>query len=317
MSVSKKARIAYNGPALESGEMDVKSLAPALIAFADLVDNINRVIGGKNKIRVYLNENSINKGSFDITYLLDESLLQQAKLFVGLAEENGLADLMKILGWGQTAAEYGAVIFGIFTLVKKVRGRKLSGIQHTEDGNAEISLSDGEKVITSEKTLKVFLDVNCRINLEKVIEPVKQEGIDSFELRDPEHTNDKQPLEIITKNETPDFVAPPAADTADEEPKQSEEQELLVKISLVSFEQGKWKLTDGNNTFWARIDDEEFCKNVENGELSFTSGDMLRVRYYTQQEVRAGSLHTDYIVTKVLELKKRPEQIKLDFKYDS
>lgn len=317
MSTIRKARIAYNGPALESGEMDVKSLAPALIAFADLVDNVNRVLGGKSKIRVYLNGDSINKGSFDITYLLDENLLQQAKLFVGLAEENGLADLMTILGWGKTAAEYGAVIYGIFTLVKKIRGRKLSGIRHAEDKTAEISLADGDKIVTSENTLKVFLDVNCRINLEKVIEPVKQDGIESFELRNPEHTNDKKPLEIITKNETPDFAAPPAADTADEEPKQTEERELLVKISLISFEQGKWKLTDGNNMFWARIDDEEFCKKVENGDLSFTSGDMLRVRYYTSQEIRAGNLHTDYIVSKVLELKKRPEQIKLDFKYDN
>ncbi len=317
MNISKKARIAYNGPALESGAMDVRDLAPALIAFADLVDNANRVIGGKNKIRVYLNGDSINKGSFDITYLLDGGLLQQAKLFVGLAEENGLAELMTILGWGETVTKCSAAIYGIFTLVKKVRGRKLSGIRHLEDETAEIRLSDGEKVTTSENTLKVFLDVNCRINLEKVIEPVKQDGIDSFELRDPDHANDKQPLEIITKNETSDFVAPPAADTADEEPKQTEEQELLVKISLVSFEQGKWKLTDGNNSFWARIEDEEFCKKVESGDLSFTSGDMLRVRYYTSQEIRAGNLRTDYIVSKVLELKKRPEQIKLDFKYDN
>lgn len=314
MRISRKARIAYNGPALASGEMDVKSLAPALIAFADLVDNVNRVIGGENKIRVLLNENSIHKGSFDITYLLDESLLQQAKLFVGMAENNGLSALMTILGWGTTT---GGVIYGIFTLIKKIRGRSLSGIQNKEDEKVEISLADGEKILTTEKTLKVFLDVNCRINIEKVIEPVTQDGIESFELRNPEHKEDRQPLEIITKHETKDFVAPPAAETADEEPKQTEEQELLVKISLISFEQGKWKLTDGNNTFWARIDDEDFCKKVENGELSFTSGDMLRVRYYTSQEIKAGNLRTDYIVTKVLELKKRPEQIKLDFKYEN
>lgn len=110
-------------------------------------------------------------------------------------------------------------------------------------------------------------------------------------------------------------MAPPAASIADEEPKESSEQELLVKISLISFEKGKWKLTDGNNTFWAKIEDEGFIKNVESGTLSFTNGDMLRVKYYTKQYIKNGSLTTDYIVTKVLKLEKRPEQIKLDFKY--
>ncbi|MBR4909387.1 MAG: hypothetical protein IKZ43_10295 [Acidaminococcaceae bacterium] len=308
-----KARIAYNGPALSNGEMDVRSLAPALIAFADLVDNVNRVIGGENRIRVLLNEDSIQKGSFDITFLLETGLMQQAKLFVGLVEQTGLAALMEVLGWGVTGA---TVVGGIFTLIKHVRSRKLSGIQRIENNKSEISLEDGEKIITTENTLKVFLDVNCRVSIEKIIEPVTKEGIDSFELRDPDNVKDKQPLEIVTKKETEDFVAPPAASAVDEEPIQSEEQELLVKISLISFEQGKWKLTDGNNTFWARIDDETFCKQVEKGELSFANGDMLRVRYYIKQSIKSGNLYSEYIVTKVLELKKRPEQIQLDFSYN-
>ena len=313
MNNAIKARIAYNGPALSNGEMDVRSLAPALIAFADLVDNANRVIGGENRIRVLLNEDSIQKGSFDITFLFETGLMQQARLFVGLAEQTGLAALMEVLGWGVTGV---TVVGGIFSLIKHVRSRKLSGIRQIENNKAEISLEDGEKIITTENTLKVFLDVNCRVSIEKIIEPVTKEGIDSFELRDPDNVKDKQPLEIVTKKETEDFIAPPAASVVDEEPIQSEEQELLVKISLISFEQGKWKLTDGNNTFWARIDDEAFCKQVEKGELSFANGDMLRVRYYIKQSIKSGNLYSEYIVTKVLELKKRPEQIQLDFNYN-
>jgi len=40
---------------------------------------------------------------------------------------------------------------------------------------------------------------------------------------------------------------------------------------------------------------------------------MLRIRYYIRQKTKDDSLSSEYIVTKVLELKKRPEQIKLDF----
>ncbi len=314
MLMSRKARIAYNGPALTSGEMDVHDLAPALLAFADLIDNANKTLGGKQKIKVFLNQDSLRKGSFDITFVLDvvDCLLQQAKLFTGMAEDIGLKDIMEILGWsGQTVA-LGA---GIFGLLKKVGTRKLTGIAHKEKGQVNISLEDGTSITTTEKVLKVFLDVNCRMSIEKVIHPVCQEGIDSFELRNPDEPENKEPIERITKNEISSFVAPPAASIADEEPKESSEQELLVKISLISFEKGKWKLTDGNNTFWAKIEDEGFIKNVESGTLSFTNGDMLRVKYYTKQYIKNGSLTTDYIVTKVLKLEKRPEQIKLDFKY--
>ena len=69
MTQSAKARIAYVGPALDNGEMDVRELAPALLAFAGLVESANAAIGGKQNIRVMLNQDSIRKGSFDITFL--------------------------------------------------------------------------------------------------------------------------------------------------------------------------------------------------------------------------------------------------------
>lgn len=70
MAISRKARIAYNGPAIENGEMDVRDLAPALIAFADLVESVNNVLKGEQKIKVMLNQDSLQRGSFDITFIL-------------------------------------------------------------------------------------------------------------------------------------------------------------------------------------------------------------------------------------------------------
>ncbi len=45
MSSVTKARIAYVGEALENGEMEVRDLVPALLAFSDLVENANRALG--------------------------------------------------------------------------------------------------------------------------------------------------------------------------------------------------------------------------------------------------------------------------------
>lgn len=114
--MSRKVRIAYNGPALSNGEMDVRDLAPALLAFADLVNKANTIIGGEHAVKVLLNQDSIQKGSFDVTMLLDMNVLDQARLLVGVANDNGLSELLTVLGWGETVV--GAtvpVVAGIFS----------------------------------------------------------------------------------------------------------------------------------------------------------------------------------------------------------
>lgn len=205
----RKARIAYNGPVLENGEMDIRQLAPSLLAFADLVDHANKAIGGTQKIKVLLNQDSITRGSFDITMLLDLGIFEQAKLLVNAGNENGFAALMEVLGWGRDAYIAGAaVVLGIFTLVKKTKGLKLTNIKHKDNNIAELSLNDGSIVQTTENTLKVFLDYKCRMSIEKIVEPVNMDGVISFELRNPAQVESKKPLETIEKKDITYFKAP-------------------------------------------------------------------------------------------------------------
>lgn len=315
MNTSARARIAYTGPALERGEMDVRELAPALIAFADLVEHANSAIGGKQKIRLMLNEDSIRKGSFDITFILD-SIFDQAKLFVGFAQENGIEDLMTVIGWGVTGTTAASgICVGIFSLIKLIRGRKLTGIRHGKDGVAEIYLADGSEIKTDEKTLKVFLDINCRISIEKIVDPIRRDGIERFELRNPREKEDKTPIETISEEELPSFAAPSAMVPKDEVLPPTKEQEILVKIVSVNFAMGKWRLMDGTNTFWASMRDEDFNSRVERGDISFANGDMLKIRYHIQQSINGGNLSSDHIVTKVIDLIKKTGQIRLDFDY--
>lgn len=316
MGKTAKARIAYVGKSLTNGEMDVKDLAPALIAFADLVESAHHALGGEENIRVLLNQDSLKKGSFDITMILDMGVLDQVKLFAGMIRESGLSDLMDVLGWGKNIAEVGGMVVGIFALVKKVRGRELTKINR-KDHIAEIELDDGTIITTNSKTLKVFLDAKCRLNIEKVVQPVKNEGIDKFEIRDPENPETKEAIESIGKKEVVYFKAPPQASFKDEQLTTPKDMELTVKITSVNFKKGhKWQLTDGTNTFWASIQDEKFVESVDEGEISFTNGDMMKIRYHVEQSIKNGNLTSEYIITEVLDIIKKPTQIHLDFNYD-
>ena len=173
--------------------MDVRDLAPALIAFSDLIRQISDVIGSEHNIKVMLNADSIRRGSFDITFLLDINILEQAKLFMSGAEESGLKDLMEVLGWGGTATA------GVFSLIKRIRGRKITGITSESDEQATVHLSDEESLIIKQKLLNVYLNVDCRKSIEKIVAPVSQEGIDSFEIRDANDKDNEKPIERIEK----------------------------------------------------------------------------------------------------------------------
>lgn len=306
----KKARIAYAGPALEQGEMSVRDLAPALLAFAHLVENSYRAIGGKDSVKVLLNQDSLRKGSFDITFLLNLDLLQQVKLFVASSRDVGLDDLMTVLGWGATIGSAGK---GIFWLIQKIRGRRIQSITSDEEDKTKITMEDGEIIETTKGTIKVFLDVDCRVSLEEVMKPLQENGIESVELRNPDDTEDKAPLVRIPKEDAAIFKAPPAED-ADESPIERE-AESLVSIVSINFQNGKWRFSDGSAVFWAAMEDEAFNRKVEKGEVSFTNGDMLRVKLRIRQFVKDGKLASEYMVIKVLEQRKAPKQIKLDFPY--
>lgn len=309
MVKAMKARIAYTGPSLDNGEMDIKELAPALIAFADLIESVNTVIGGDQPIKVLVNQDSIQRGSFDVTlFLMANSILEQAKLFVGVADESGITALAEILGFASSGCA------SIFKLIKWINGRPIKTIENKAQNKTEITLTDDDKMQTNENTVRALLDVKCRMNIEKMIAPLYTEGIDGFELRNPEDKTDKSPWEKIQKSDLNIFKSPPAQKIEDEE-SLSTTQRLIVQIIEPNFEGGKWRLSDGNNSFWASMEDKMFIDKVNSHSLVFGKGDVLIVDCYMQQCIKNGKLSSDWIIKKVLEIRKQKEQVQLDFEY--
>lgn len=312
MSNTRKARIAYTGEALNNGTMPVKELAPALLAFAELVENSYKAIGGTQKIKVLLSQDSIHKGSFDITFILTLDVISQIQLFVSNSKVNGLDDLMTVLGWAETAG--GAAAFvggGIFALIKTIKDRKIKSIDTDTKGAAVVTLADNTEVSVAPGVLKVFLDAECRANIERVVKPIRDDIADGFQLRNPADISDKEPILNINQSESIWFKAPPVEDDEIFE-NTTEKQTIMAYIVSVNFADGKWRLSDGVNIFWATIADAEFLKQIDDGNISFSKGDYIQVEYYVEQKMKAGKLTAEYIVTKVLQLYKKPKQIKLE-----
>jgi hypothetical protein len=306
-----KIRIAYTGSALDNGAMDVNDLAPALLAFGKFIQRANTVIGNQQPVKVMLKADDIRPGSFDISMqLVTTTVLEQAKLFMGMADNSGLSALMQIIGYGATA---GTMIKGIYELINYLSDKKLTGAKQTDAGNIELTVENNISIVVSEQLYKVFCDHEARENIEKTVEPLKCDGIDGLEIRDPDNLNNKAPTVAVKKENVASFKAPELKIKV--EPDNEFEQEMLLKIVGIVFDENqKWRFSDGDVSFWARIADESFWQQVNTGTVAFRSGDRLKVSCKTIQRTGPNeSLITERTITKVIKVLPKPTQIQLDF----
>lgn len=305
MAETSKVRIAYTGEALENGAMDINDLAPALLAFAELVKRANVLVGNTQPVRLMLNADSIKRGSFDVTLELIYSGLDQIKLLMGAAEDIGLKALSDALGIGATIKE------GVFWLIQAIGNKKILKVSETDDNKVAINLNDNSKIIINQNTYNVFMDHEARSSITKVMEPVKKEGIEGFEIRNPYNYEDKKPSFKVVKDDLQLYETPELETNV--VPENIIEQEVLLKIvSLVFDEAQKWRFTDGDTTFWAKVEDKDFWNSVNSSEQAFRNGDRLKAVCRIVQRIGVnGNIITERSIIKVIEVLPKPTQIKL------
>ena len=93
------------------------------------------------------------------------------------------------------------------------------------------------------------------------------------------------------------------------------EQDMMLRIvSIVFDEKQKWRFSDGEAVFWAKIEDERFWKEINDGVLAFRKGDKLKVRCRVVQRIGENeSLVSERTIINVIKVIPKPTQIKLDF----
>lgn len=300
MSTSVHFSIKYDGPALASHQMDVRELAPALIALSNLLEEANKAAyPDSNEVRVQVKGN-FKGGSFGVDFIALQTITQQIVSMLSGPEATAAANLSGILG-GLGLVGGGAV--GLIGLIKWLHGRKPTAI--IKSGDSEIfEIRTSESVETFEVDLVTGRLYRSRIvkqSLAKVLKPLEQEGITTF----------ASGLDGITQNvvlseDLPSFVE--AAQEADVVSDITSERVLLQIESAVFKDGNKWRLSDGSNTFFATITDEDFLARVESGRERFGKGDLLVVNLRRVQYITDAGLKTEVTVEKVLEHKSPLQQ---------
>lgn len=290
--------VTYDGPALANGSMDVRDLAPALLAVADLVQEANRITGTVARPpRIHVN--ATERGSFSLHLLVsDGSLFKQA---IDLLSGDGATAAANLAGL--TAFVTSTIGFTV-----QLRGRKIRHLEEA-DGMTTVIFSDGTTVTIPSEVMTAVADTVFRQSAKRVMEPLNSDGIDQIRFT---------PAigEPVTVNrEQVDAFEIPIGDA--EQVLTDETRPAALKIISLAFrESNKWRVSDGEHEFWATVHDLEFLGRVDRDEESFAKSDILRVDLRTVTwETPGGNLRTEHEITRIREHRRGPRQIGLPFEH--
>lgn len=293
-------RITYDGPALESSEMDVNELAPALLAMGRLIEAATRVIHG-DRVKPQVNvRGSFKTGSFSVDFALATDLLQQVRDFLRSSDATAVSNGLTILQYLGLATAAGAT--GLFAVLKRIRGRPVARIE--TQGRSAILHVDGERIEVEPEVLALLRDMAVRDAIDHVLQPLSDPGIDTFAAG-----TDKRFDVIVTADERDWFRAP----TPDDALLLDEVRKMAFSIVTLTFKDGnKWRLYDGNATINAVISDLEFRRRVNANLVHFTKSDVLICNVRVRQWQTSSGAKTEYEILEVLEHRHGMEQIPMD-----
>lgn len=282
--------IKYDGPALAEHTMDVRELAPALIALSDLLEAANKAaFPDANEVRVSVN-GDFKGGSFGVDLIALQTVAQQLVAAFSGQTATAAANLAGILS--------GIGLFGggLIALIKKLRGRRPSEVR-TTDNQFILVLREEQVEETIEVDLltgRLFQTRVVRQALAKVLLPLAREGIDTFMAG-----HGGKVTRLVDAHDYPLFAAAAAeADVVSDNVVHS----VLLQIESAVFKDGnKWRVHDGDKAFYAEIVDAGFIERVESGMERFGKGDILVADLRRVQLVTDAGLKNEYRIERVLE----------------
>lgn len=273
---SSQFRVAFEGAAFDDGEMDVRDLAPALLALGEVIRSANRALNG-DRAEASLKMRAANNGSFEALLSVDVSFLTAIGNLLDSIADNpdrtvAAQTLMEMIIGGTVLA--GASYAGLLQVLKMLKGKAPDSVETRLDGSAVI-IHNHNTVVLDPRTLVLLDDVPTRLAVEKFSEAaLRISGVDAVKLEEGSGESDAPGSAVrLVKEDIPALVVPPPA--AVEPTVEVTEREVFLKIVTLAFRGGYvWRFSDGGEKpFTAEVEDTAFLNEVTAGKLSLSAND--------------------------------------------
>ena len=298
-----KFRFFYDGPALQGHQMDVKVIAPALMAMGQMLEQANKLVNGP-KFRVQARvDASFVAGSFGVDIAVVASdLWQQTKDLLTGNDSTAVLNLLAYLGVG--VAGVATAKNGLLHLIKMLQGRRVDRVEIVNQDTVIVIVGD-QRIEIDRPVLDLYRSYEVRQSLEGVMAPLAEEGIELFSTGIDGSTNLK-----VLKSEREWFNSPKPEDVT---PETTSGTGLFRLVSLTFKDDNKWRFHDGTAEIYALVEDDRFTARVASGQEAFCSGDTLRVRYTKTQWLEGNKIRSEYVIDEVLEHINAFRQLPMNF----
>lgn len=309
MMSKAKFEIAFEGDPFDNGEIDVRDLAPTLLAFGTLIQSANRALNG-DRADARLSVSSTERGSFVAALVTDVSWLTDMLDAVTANPDRVVAadQLMDLLIKGGTILGGGtAGVVGLFAAVKKLRGRRPDSVEPIGDGTTRITVGETTLIVMN-PVVNLLKDLPTREALEEIgTRASKVEGLRSLRIGAKNEGTEPVRLE---HSDLPSLRVPPEPDEPDT---QISHREAWLRIVSVHFRDGyKWRFSDGGERpFTAEMEDTNFRNRVQDGQLALNANDAIRCRIREEQSLSATALLKTLFIEEVLEHRPGARQLTL------
>ncbi|WP_111745603.1 hypothetical protein [Salinisphaera orenii] len=282
--------VTYDGPALKDSEMDVRDLSPALLAISNLVDRTNTLVNDNRAAAKVVVRGSFRTGSFGIDLGVVQPLASTAKDLFTSDAVTAAGSIASILGLTGAAAN------GLIKVVKSLRGRPIHRVVPKGDDKVELIVDD-DRIETEQRVLEILRDPEARRALEDAVyEPLSQDGIDTFAVQEDEQS----PALVVEKADRHWFRAPPDPDA--EVLSDDITDEHLQLVSVAFRDDNKWRVSDGVSTFHADMEDADYLRLVDHGDVRFSANDLLYVQLRRRRYLDGrGKMKVEAAILKVIE----------------
>lgn len=283
--------LTYDGEALRQNRMEVRELAPALLAVGDLFREAHTALAGSES-PLRLEIQPFKPGSFTVSFLLDTLSNPDNAATLLLANLRTLNDVLD-------------TVIKCLDIIKRLRGQDPSAAINS--GGTHISLPTPDGVVEISNIERgLIVKRTFRRAARDALRPMETDTAEEVRIE----VGD-QPRFIATKEDLPAFTVPRGP-----EPITTNEIEVVAQIVAPSFRRvEKWRLYFNDRTHWVAIEDVAFLDRVERGEIRFGSRDVMRCRMRMEQyENEDGTLSSVFTVLQVVRFTTQdlPSQLTID-----
>jgi hypothetical protein len=298
-------QLAFDGPAVADGSMDVREITTALQGLDDLVQRSNELLNGETSKVTLRVVAGFEKGSFDVNLFLDQGLRDSlAVMLPALSALNASQILDIVLG---TYGKVGDIVSGAAKIYKAFKGARPIETKSGDRANTTVLIfGDNNTVVTDSGTARLYNDDQVRAALTRTAQPLLHGGVDKLEV--------KRASQLIEKLERPDVgesvgLELVSAQGLDEK---GPTRDIWVRVVKPNFDGGRWTFHDGSAKFGAEVEDRGFQERVDRREQGFFAGDTFLIRLRSIQHIdKNGGISTRNMVEKVLDQRLAPRQRRL------